>query len=78
MVTPLSPVPFVSKFLKPIIAQELKMLLLRYEYEDGSQGCIGIREEALATLREALSEVSEKMKQRPQESPLDAGLLTEA
>jgi hypothetical protein len=51
--------PFATKFLKPIISQELKMLLLRYECEDGSMRIIGIREEAVETLHNAILEALE-------------------
>jgi hypothetical protein len=48
--------PFATKFLKPIISQSQKMLLLRYECEDGSMRSIGIKEEAVETLHSAILE----------------------
>ncbi|UJX41728.1 hypothetical protein K9F62_03230 [Desulfovibrio sp. JY] len=54
-------VPFVVNFSAPIIDAELQMLLLRYEYEDGSMGALGLKFEAIKTLQAALSEVTHRV-----------------
>lgn len=50
--------PFVVKFLQPLICPEMKMILLRFENDDGSKGCLGVHEESLESLRAAFTEVS--------------------
>ncbi|MFU2208184.1 hypothetical protein [Solidesulfovibrio sp. C21] len=53
-------IPFIVKFMEPIISREQKMTLLRFRYENGVEGCIGIRDEAVETLRRALEKITEK------------------
>lgn len=55
-------VPFVVKFLHPCISPEMKMVLLRFENDDGSMGCIGVHEESLESLCGALVEALKKIK----------------
>lgn len=54
--------PFVTKFLDPIVSHEDKMLLLRYEYEDGNKGCIGVQTKALESLQAAIHRALENEK----------------
>jgi len=53
--------PFVVKFLEPLISPEIKMILLRFENDNGSKGCLGMHEECLETLRTALEEILRAM-----------------
>lgn len=57
-----SQVPFVVKFLQPYISPERKMILLRFENDNGSTGCIGIHEESLESLYTVLVESLTKIK----------------
>ncbi len=62
MSKPRSAAPFVTKFLEPIIAEEQGLMLLRYQRDDGSKGCIGMRYEAFETLHAIFDQISKKRK----------------
>ncbi|WP_300156092.1 hypothetical protein [Solidesulfovibrio sp.] len=51
-----SVIPFVVRFLQPRISPEMKMILLQFENDNGSKGCLGIHEESLETLCSAIIE----------------------
>lgn len=55
-------VPFVVKFIHPCISPEMKMVLLRFENDDGSMGCIGVHEESLESLCSVLVETLKNIK----------------
>lgn len=57
-----SQIPFVVKFYQPCISPEMKMVLLRFENDDGSMGCIGVHEESLESLCDVLVETLKKIK----------------
>lgn len=55
MPNPKSPVPFVTNFLRPLVSQQDKQMLLIYECDDGSKGCLGLHDEAIKSLQEAIA-----------------------
>lgn len=57
-----SQMPFVVKFFHPCISPEMKMVLLRFENDDGSMGCIGVHEESLESLCAVLVETLKEIK----------------
>jgi len=57
-----SQVPFVVKFFQPCISPEMKMILLRFENDNGSMGCIGVHEESLESLCTVLVETLKNIK----------------
>ena len=57
-----SQIPFVVKFFNPCISPEMKTILLRFENDNGSRGCIGVHEESLESLCSVLIETLEKIK----------------
>lgn len=57
-----SQIPFVVKFFQPCISPEMKMILLRFENDNGSMGCIGMHEDSLESLCAVLVETLKKIK----------------
>lgn len=58
-------VPFVTKFTNPLASLENKLMVLRYQLEDGTTGCIGLKAEALETLHAVTAELLEKLRNHP-------------
>ena len=56
-------VPFVAKFRRPVISFDKQLLLLRFSLEDGSAGCIGLREESLETLETVIKEIHKRKRE---------------
>jgi hypothetical protein len=57
-------VPFVVRFLRPVIDRRKRLILLRYETETCGKGTLGVRQEAISSLAAAVSSAGGVMQDR--------------